>query len=157
MASSAYCRFKSNFYLFIAFFTHFKYALQIQCFLSSLCDIRKACCFSVSGFCPSCKRSSIYLLPNSVCIKEFCHYTKYHFQRSNTYRIQINILPLSLKLKIYCWSNEKKRSWEVWNISNGHTRKVSKELKVILFHLWRVNPKTTRGFINIPLEDFHFT
>ncbi len=33
--------------------------------------------------------------------------------------------------------------------------KVSKELKLILLHLWRVNVKTTRGFINIPLEDFH--
>jgi hypothetical protein len=36
-----------------------------------------------------------------------------------------------------------------------HTSKVSKALKVVLFHLWRVNVKTTRGFINIPLEDFH--
>ncbi len=32
---------------------------------------------------------------------------------------------------------------------------VGNELKVILFHLWRVNVKKTRGFINIPLEDFH--
>ncbi len=37
-----------------------------------------------------------------------------------------------------------------------HTSKVSKELKVVVLrHLWRVNVKTTRGFINIPLEDFH--
>ncbi len=33
--------------------------------------------------------------------------------------------------------------------------KVSKELKVVLLHLWLVNVKTTRGFINIPLKDFH--
>jgi hypothetical protein len=36
-----------------------------------------------------------------------------------------------------------------------HMSKVSKELKVVLLHLWRVNVKTTRGFINIPLDDFH--
>jgi hypothetical protein len=34
-----------------------------------------------------------------------------------------------------------------------HTSKVSKELKVL--YLWRVTVKTTRGFINIPLDDFH--
>jgi hypothetical protein len=34
-----------------------------------------------------------------------------------------------------------------------HTSKVSKEMKVVLLHLWRVNVKTTPGFINIPLED----
>jgi hypothetical protein len=35
------------------------------------------------------------------------------------------------------------------------TSKVSKELKVVLLHLWRVNVKTICGFINIPLDDFH--
>ncbi len=35
------------------------------------------------------------------------------------------------------------------------TSKASKELKVVLLHLWRVNVKTTRGFIDIPLVDFH--
>jgi hypothetical protein len=34
-----------------------------------------------------------------------------------------------------------------------HTSKVNQRLKVL--HLWRFNVKTTRGFINIPLEDFH--
>jgi hypothetical protein len=28
-------------------------------------------------------------------------------------------------------------------------------MKVVLLHLWRVNVKTTRGFINITLDDFH--
>jgi hypothetical protein len=41
------------------------------------------------------------------------------------------------------------------NILDVHTCKVSKELKVVLLHLWCVNVKTTRGFTNIPLEDFH--
>jgi len=37
-----------------------------------------------------------------------------------------------------------------------HTSKVSKELKVVLLlHLWRINAKTTQGFINIPLEGFY--
>ncbi len=49
----------------------------------------------------------------------------------------------------------KSRSWEVWNIFDVHTSLINKELKVIILHLWRVNVKTTRGFINIPLEDFH--
>ncbi len=40
------------------------------------------------------------------------------------------------------------------NIFNVHTSDVNKELKVVLIHLWRVNVKTTRGFINIPLDDF---
>jgi hypothetical protein len=36
-----------------------------------------------------------------------------------------------------------------------HTSKASKELKVVLLHLWRVNVKTTGGFIYISLQDFH--
>ncbi len=36
-----------------------------------------------------------------------------------------------------------------------HTSKVSKRLKVVLLHLWRINVKTTGGFINIPVVDFH--
>ncbi len=40
-------------------------------------------------------------------------------------------------------------------IFDVHTSKASKILKVVLLHLWRINVKTTRGFINIPLEDFH--
>ncbi len=36
-----------------------------------------------------------------------------------------------------------------------HTSKVSKDVKVALLYLWRVNVKTSRGFINIPVEDFH--
>jgi hypothetical protein len=36
-----------------------------------------------------------------------------------------------------------------------HTSKVSKELKVVLLPLWPVDVKTTRGFINITLDDFH--
>ncbi len=35
------------------------------------------------------------------------------------------------------------------------TSKASKTLKVVLLQLWRINAKTTRGFFNIPLEDFH--
>ncbi len=36
-----------------------------------------------------------------------------------------------------------------------HTSNASKRLKVILPHLWRINVKTTGGFINIPVEDFY--
>ncbi len=35
------------------------------------------------------------------------------------------------------------------------TSKANKELKVVLLHLWRVNVKTTRRFIYIPLVDSH--
>ncbi len=34
------------------------------------------------------------------------------------------------------------------------TSEASKRLKVVPLHLWRINIKTTSGFINIPLEDF---
>jgi hypothetical protein len=34
-----------------------------------------------------------------------------------------------------------------------HTRKARSEWKVVLLYLWRVNVKTIRGFINIPLAD----
>jgi hypothetical protein len=34
-----------------------------------------------------------------------------------------------------------------------HTSKARYELKVVLLDLWRVNIKTTGGFINIPLAD----
>ncbi len=40
-------------------------------------------------------------------------------------------------------------------VFDGHTSKDSKRLKVVLLHLWRINVKTTGGFINIPVEDFH--
>jgi hypothetical protein len=33
-------------------------------------------------------------------------------------------------------------------------RTISYEQKVVLFHVWRVNVKTTLGFINISLDDF---
>jgi hypothetical protein len=38
-----------------------------------------------------------------------------------------------------------------------HTSKASKELKVVLLHLWRVNVivKTSHGFIYVSLGDFH--
>jgi hypothetical protein len=36
-----------------------------------------------------------------------------------------------------------------------HMSKVNKELKMLLLHLLHVNVKTTGGFINIPVEDFH--
>jgi hypothetical protein len=40
-------------------------------------------------------------------------------------------------------------------IFDPHTSKARYELKVVvLLHLWRVNVKTTGGFINIPLADF---
>ncbi len=38
---------------------------------------------------------------------------------------------------------------------DAHTSKASREFKVVLLPLWRVNVKTTRGFIYISLEDFH--
>jgi hypothetical protein len=41
------------------------------------------------------------------------------------------------------------------NVFDAHTSKDGKELKVVLLHLWHVNIKTTRGFIYIPLKDFH--
>ncbi len=34
-----------------------------------------------------------------------------------------------------------------------HTSKARYELKGVLLHLWRVNAKTIRGFINIPFAD----
>jgi hypothetical protein len=36
-----------------------------------------------------------------------------------------------------------------------HMSKASKRPKVVPLHLWRINIKTTGGFINIPVEDFH--
>jgi hypothetical protein len=33
--------------------------------------------------------------------------------------------------------------------------KASKKLKMLILHLWRINVKTTGGFINIQVEDFH--
>jgi hypothetical protein len=39
-------------------------------------------------------------------------------------------------------------------IFDFHTSKARYELKVVLLHLWRVNFKTIREFINIPLADF---
>jgi hypothetical protein len=38
-------------------------------------------------------------------------------------------------------------------VFDAHTSNASKELKVVLFHLWRVNVKATGGFIYILLED----
>jgi hypothetical protein len=38
---------------------------------------------------------------------------------------------------------------------DAHTSKASKELKVVLIHLGRVNVNTTGGFIYISLGDFH--
>jgi hypothetical protein len=35
-----------------------------------------------------------------------------------------------------------------------HISKAKYELKVVLVHLWRVNVKTIRGFINILFDDF---
>jgi hypothetical protein len=37
------------------------------------------------------------------------------------------------------------------------TSMANERLRVILLQLWRINVKTTRGFINIPLEDFQFS
>jgi hypothetical protein len=34
-----------------------------------------------------------------------------------------------------------------------HTSKARYELKMALRHIWRVNEKAIRGFINIPLDD----
>jgi hypothetical protein len=41
----------------------------------------------------------------------------------------------------------------VMRIIDRDTSKAGYELKVVLLHLWRVNVKTFRGFINIPLAD----
>jgi hypothetical protein len=43
--------------------------------------------------------------------------------------------------------------WDVTRIFDLHNSKARYELKVIP-HLWRVDVKTTGGFINIPLADF---
>jgi hypothetical protein len=44
----------------------------------------------------------------------------------------------------------------VKNVFDVHTSKAGKRLKVVLlFHLWRVNVKTTGGFICISFGDFH--
>jgi hypothetical protein len=39
-------------------------------------------------------------------------------------------------------------------VFDAHTSKAGKRLKVVLHHLWRVNVKTTGGFICMSLEDF---
>ncbi len=36
-----------------------------------------------------------------------------------------------------------------------HRSKGGKRLKVVLLHLWRVNVKTTGGFLSISFGDFH--
>jgi hypothetical protein len=36
-----------------------------------------------------------------------------------------------------------------------YTSTASKRLKAVLLHLWRINVKTTGGYIYIPVEDFH--
>jgi hypothetical protein len=41
------------------------------------------------------------------------------------------------------------------SVFDVHTSKASKRLKVVLLHLWRVNVKTTGGFICISFGDFH--
>jgi hypothetical protein len=33
--------------------------------------------------------------------------------------------------------------------------KASQNLTMVIFHLWGINVKTTGGFINIKVEDFH--
>jgi hypothetical protein len=38
----------------------------------------------------------------------------------------------------------------IMRIFDLHTSKARYALKVVLLHLWRVNIKTIRGFINIP-------
>jgi hypothetical protein len=43
----------------------------------------------------------------------------------------------------------------VKNIFYVHTSKAGKKLKVILLYLWRINVKTTGGFICISFGDFH--
>jgi hypothetical protein len=40
-------------------------------------------------------------------------------------------------------------------VFDAHTSKANKRLKVVLLHLWRVNAKTTDGFICISFGDFH--
>ncbi len=44
----------------------------------------------------------------------------------------------------------------VLRIFDLHTGKARYELKVVLLHLWRVNVKTIRGLINIPLADLSY-
>jgi hypothetical protein len=33
--------------------------------------------------------------------------------------------------------------------------KASQKLKMVILHLWQINVKTTGGFINIQIENFH--
>ncbi len=42
--------------------------------------------------------------------------------------------------------------WGILRKFDRHTCKVRYELKMALRHIWRVNEKTIRGFINIPLD-----
>jgi hypothetical protein len=57
--------------------------------------------------------------------------------------------------KIYSVAAKKKIGAErCESVFDAHTSKASKELKVVLLHLWHVNVKTT-GFIYISLGDFH--
>jgi hypothetical protein len=56
-------------------------------------------------------------------------------------------------LFIYCCKMKEVGGRDVMRILDLHTSKARYELKVKLLHLWRVNVKTTGGFINIPLAD----
>jgi hypothetical protein len=40
-------------------------------------------------------------------------------------------------------------------VFDAHTTKASKRLKGVLLHLWRINVKTTGGFICVSFGDFH--
>jgi hypothetical protein len=74
------------------------------------------------------------------------------------YDIEIN-LRLSTSIYIILLPQVKKvgaaRCEFVFDV---HTSKASKRLKVVLpppLHLWRINVKTPRGFINISLTEFY--
>ncbi len=62
--------------------------------------------------------------------------------------------PKGLIYSYYC-RKEKIGAERCECVFDTQTSKASKELKAVLLHLWRVNVKTTGGFIYISLEDFH--
>ncbi len=75
-------------------------------------------------------------------------------------RIRVNswrLLLLTVKAKYgFVAARKKGRSCQgVKYVFDAHTSKASKRLKVVLLHLWRVNVKTTGGFIYFSLGDFH--
>ncbi len=92
-------------------------------------------------------KPGIYLTLRQACLTCPLNPSTYGSQRFIDYNPLKNFKAVVNKEKVGAESCEY--------VLDFHTSKVSKELKVVLLHLWRVTVKTTRGFINFPFENFH--